>query len=41
MSKTILIVGGTGLIGKTIYKMISDRNPDLKILIGSRKKTYP
>lgn len=38
MSKTILIIGGTGLIGKTIRKMISDRNPDLKILIGSRKK---
>lgn len=38
MSKTILIIGGTGLIGKTIHKMISDRNPNLKILIGSRKK---
>lgn len=38
MSNTILIIGGTGLIGKTIYKMLSDRNPHLKIIIGSRKK---
>lgn len=38
MNKTILIIGGTGLIGKTIHKMISDRNPNLRILIGTRKK---
>ncbi len=38
MSNTILIIGGTGLIGKTIQSMLSSRNPQLKILIGSRKK---
>jgi len=38
MSKTILIVGGTGLIGKTIHKMLLERNPLVKILIGTRKK---
>ena len=35
MSKTILIIGGTGLIGKTIHEMLSSRNPALKILIGT------
>lgn len=38
MSKTILIIGGTGLIGKTIHEMLSSRNPALKILIGTRNK---
>ena len=38
MSKTILIIGGTGLIGQAIYKIISNRNPNVKILIGTRKK---
>lgn len=37
MSKTILIIGGTGLIGQTIYKILTKRNPNLKILIGTRK----
>lgn len=38
MSKTILIIGGSGLIGKTIHEMLSSRNPALKILIGTRNK---
>lgn len=38
MSSTILIIGGSGLIGKTIHSMLSNRNPSLKILIGTRKK---
>jgi len=38
MSNTILIVGGTGLIGKTVHKMLSERNPSVKILTGTRKK---
>lgn len=38
MSATILIIGGTGLIGKTIHNMLSKRDPQLKILIGTRKK---
>lgn len=38
MNNTILIVGGTGLIGKTVHKMLLERNPLVKILIGTRKK---
>ena len=38
MSATILIIGGTSLIRKTINKMLSKRNPQLKILIGTRQK---
>ena len=38
MSATILIIGGTGLIGKTGHNMLSKRNPQLKILIGTRQK---
>ncbi|WP_027075674.1 saccharopine dehydrogenase NADP-binding domain-containing protein [Maribacter antarcticus] len=38
MSTTILIIGGTGLIGKTIHNMLSKRDSQLKILIGTRKK---
>ena len=37
MSKIILIIGGTGLIGQTIYKILSERNPNVKTLIGTRK----
>ena len=39
MNKKILILGGTGLIGQTIRKIIAERNPDLKIVIGSRKES--
>lgn len=38
MSKTILIIGGTGLIGKTIAEKLSQRDSSLNILIGTRKK---
>ncbi|MCK8143307.1 saccharopine dehydrogenase [Flavobacterium sp. I-SCBP12n] len=38
MSKKILIIGGTGLIGKTIYEMLSSRSPSLKIFIATRNK---
>ena len=38
MSATILIIGGTSLIRKTINKMLSKRNPQLKILIGTLQK---
>ena len=37
MSNTILILGGTGLIGQTIHKMISERNPKISCLIGTRR----
>lgn len=38
MSNTVLIIGGTGLIGKTIARILSERNQQLKFLIGTRKK---
>jgi NAD dependent epimerase/dehydratase family enzyme len=38
MSKTILIIGGTGLTGKTIHNMLSKRGPQLKTLIETREK---
>ena len=38
MSATLLIIGRTGLIGKTIHNMFSKRGPQLKILIGTRQK---
>ena len=38
MSTTILKIGGTGLIRKTIHKMLSKRNPPLKILIWTQQK---
>lgn len=37
MNKNVAIIGGTGLIGQTIFKMISDRNPNVKCFIGTRK----
>lgn len=39
MSNTILILGGTGLIGKTIHEMISERNPKICCLIGTRRNS--
>lgn len=39
MNNKILIIGGNGLIGKTIGKMLSERNPNLQIFIGTRKKS--
>ena len=38
MSKTILIIGGTGLIGQLLHRMLLERNPSFNILIGTRKK---
>ncbi|MFT4849795.1 MAG: NAD dependent epimerase/dehydratase family enzyme [Sediminicola sp.] len=35
---TILIIGGTGFIGRIIHKMPSKRDLQLKILIGTRQK---
>lgn len=39
MNNKILIIGGNGLIGKTIGKMLSERNPNSQIFIGTRKKS--
>lgn len=39
MTKKSLIIGGTGLIGQTIQKMMTERNPNQKIIIGTRKKS--
>jgi len=38
MRTNILIVGGKGMVGKTIHRILHTRNPDFKIFIGSRKK---
>lgn len=38
MQKNILIIGGTGLIGSTVSRILKERNPDCNIFIGSRKK---
>lgn len=39
MQKNILIIGGTGLIGSTIFQILKSRNPDCNVFIGSRKKS--
>ncbi|UUC44510.1 saccharopine dehydrogenase [Flavobacterium cerinum] len=38
MQKNILIIGGTGLIGSTVYRILKERNPNYNLFIGSRKK---
>jgi short subunit dehydrogenase-like uncharacterized protein len=38
MSTTILIIGGTGYIGKTIHNMLFKRGQQLKTLIGTKQK---
>lgn len=38
MRKNILIIGGTGLIGSTVSRILKERNPDCAVFIGSRKK---
>lgn len=38
MQKNILIIGGTGLIGSTVYRILKERNPHYNLFIGSRKK---
>lgn len=39
MQKNILIVGGKGLVGSTIYRILKARNPEVVIFVGSRKVT--
>ncbi|MFP3597250.1 saccharopine dehydrogenase [Chryseobacterium sp. SIMBA_029] len=37
MQSNILIIGGNGMVGKTISRILTSRNPDYSIFIGSRK----
>ncbi|WP_068944089.1 saccharopine dehydrogenase family protein [Chryseobacterium timonianum] len=37
MEHNILIIGGNGLVGKTIVRILHTRNPHLNIFIGGRK----
>ncbi|WP_267405290.1 MULTISPECIES: saccharopine dehydrogenase [unclassified Chryseobacterium] len=37
MQSNILIIGGTGLVGKTVARILHSRNPELTIFIGGRK----
>lgn len=37
MEHNILIIGGNGLVGKTIARILQVRNPNLNIFIGGRK----
>lgn len=37
MEHNILIIGGNGLVGKTITRILQTRNPHLNIFIGGRK----
>ncbi|WP_264524552.1 saccharopine dehydrogenase [Flavobacterium sp. N502536] len=37
MRKNILIIGGTGLVGKIILRILEGRNSDYKVFVGSRK----
>ncbi|SNR29364.1 saccharopine dehydrogenase [Flavobacterium sp. ov086] len=37
MRKNILIIGGTGLVGKVILRILKERNPDYNLFVGSRK----
>lgn len=37
MEHNILIIGGNGLVGKTIARILKSRNPQLNIFIGGRK----
>jgi len=36
MESNILIIGGTGVVGKTIARILQDRNPTFSIKVGSR-----
>lgn len=38
MGSNILIVGGKGIVGKTIHRILRSRNQDCNIFIGSRKE---
>jgi prephenate dehydrogenase len=37
MQSNILIIGGNGLVGKTIARILGSRNPEVNIFIGGRK----
>ncbi|WP_431612394.1 saccharopine dehydrogenase [Chryseobacterium sp. 'Rf worker isolate 10'] len=37
MEQNILIIGGNGLVGKTISRILKSRNPHLTVFIGGRK----
>lgn len=37
MEQNILIIGGNGLVGKTIARILQSRNPQFNIFIGGRK----
>ena len=37
MESNILIIGGTGVVGKTIARILKDRDPKLSIKVGSRR----
>ncbi|MBS7254881.1 saccharopine dehydrogenase family protein [Flavobacterium branchiicola] len=37
MRKNILVIGGTGLVGKVILRILEARNPDFNLFIGSRQ----
>lgn len=37
MENNILIIGGNGLVGKTIARILQTRNPHLNVFIGGRK----
>ncbi|BFM41418.1 hypothetical protein CFS9_00590 [Flavobacterium sp. CFS9] len=36
MRKNILIIGGTGIVGKVILRILKGRNSDYKVFVGSR-----
>ena len=38
MKSNILIIGGNGMVGKTIARILMSRNPDYNIFIGGRKE---
>ena len=38
MKSNILIIGGNGMVGKTIARIFSSRNPNRNIFIGGRKQ---
>ncbi|MBF7093434.1 NAD-dependent epimerase/dehydratase family protein [Flavobacterium sp. ALJ2] len=37
MRKNILVIGGTGLVGKVILRILKERNPNYNLFIGSRQ----
>jgi saccharopine dehydrogenase-like NADP-dependent oxidoreductase len=37
MRKNILVIGGTGLVGKVILRILQKRNPDYNLFVGSRQ----